>query len=241
MTTITLLRENVIRQLVKDIPENLEKYRSGNFDYLSADFSNFIDTSFPIDLGELDKVDCSEDDTNEVKCCLAIYKALESISPYLARDERLWVYLTHTHLLAYARKRWPLPSDDARAVSHIKKHYFAAGARGIERDNAASRLWWMAAICKRIEGLDLERSLEVFLHQSDVRANIVERPTTSQNVLVLSAIVKKLDESYRSDKELYSREKFRNVMKELNLQGGIKLLEVLDGKEINKIVEKCTR
>jgi hypothetical protein len=99
----------------------------------------------------------------------------------------------------------------------------------------------MAAICKRIEGLDLERSLEVFLHQSDVRANIVERPTTSQNVLVLSAIVKKLDESYRSDKELYSREKFRNVMKELNLQGGIKLLEVLDGKEINKIVEKCTR
>jgi len=52
-------------------------------------------------------------------------------------------------------------------------------------------------------------------------------------------VIRKLDQSYHGDKELYGREKFRTVMKELNLQGGIKLLEVLEPKEVEKIVTKC--
>lgn len=52
-------------------------------------------------------------------------------------------------------------------------------------------------------------------------------------------MIRKLDQSYHGDKELYGREKFRTVMKELNLQGGIKLLEVLEPKEVEKIVTKC--
>lgn len=137
--------------------------------------------------------------------------------------------------------RWPIPQDKEKAIAHIKKHFFASGARGIERDNAASRLWWMASICSKVEGMSLERSLTAFLFQSDVRANIVERPTTSQNVSLLSAVVQKLDESFRGDKELYNRERFRAVMKDLNLQGGTKLLEVLDDAEIKKIVNRCAR
>ena len=89
--------------------------------------------------------------------------------------------------------------------------------------------------------MTLERSLTAFLFQSDVRANIVERPTTSQNVSLLSAVVQKLDQSYQGNKELYNREKFRSVMKDLNLQGGIKLLEVLEDAEIKRIVNKCAR
>ncbi len=53
--------------------------------------------------------------------------------------------------------------------------------------------------------------------------------------------MQKLDESFRGDKELYNRERFRAVMKDLNLQGGTKLLEVLDDAEIKKIVNKCAR
>jgi hypothetical protein len=139
----------------------------------------------------------------------------------------------------YTRQRWPIPEDKEKAIAHIKKHFFASGARGIERDNAISRLWWMASICNKVEGLTLEKSLTAFLYQSDVRANIVERPTTSQNVVLLSTVIRKLDQSYHGDKELYGREKFRTVMKELNLQGGIKLLEVLEPKEVERIVTKC--
>ncbi len=164
---------------------------------------------------------------------------MHDIPPYLARDSRLWVYLTHTLLLDYSRKRWPIPNDDEKAVTHIRKHFFANGARGIERDNATSRLWWMANLCDRVDGLSLLDALIIFLHQYDVRANIIERPTTSQSVPVFSAVIKKLEKSFKQDQKLFEREKFRQVMKELNLQGGVKLLCALDEPEIEKIVDKC--
>ena len=161
--------------------------------------------------------------------------------PYLARDSRLWVCLTHTSLLQYARKRWPIPGDDDKAVDHIRKHFFAVGARGIERDNAASRLWWMASLCSRVKDLPLAEALTSFLYQYDVRANIIERPTTSQSIPILSAILKKLNNSYKGDKALFEREKFRAGMKALNLRGGVMLLEALHEQEIGSIVDECLK
>lgn len=53
-------------------------------------------------------------------------QAMGGMSHYLARDERIWVYLTHTTLLSYARTRWPIPEDNEKAVKHIKSHFFAS-------------------------------------------------------------------------------------------------------------------
>jgi len=239
MSKLLLMREALVHDLTREIEQNLEKYRNGDFQYLTSDVSNFIETEYEVNHQELEKIKVIDGDFNEVQCCLGAFNGLPKISAYLARDQRLWVYLTHIVLLDYTRQRWPIPQDKEKAIKHIKKHFFASGARGIERDNAISRLWWMASICSKVEGLTLEKSLTAFLFQSDVRANIVERPTTSQNVVLLSTVIRKLDQSYQGDKELYGREKFRTVMKELNLQGGIKLLEVLEPKEVERIVTRC--
>ena len=56
------------------------------------------------------------------------------MTPYLARDARIWCYLTHTYLLEYSRNRWPIPADDEKAVKHIVSHFFTKGVRGFERD-----------------------------------------------------------------------------------------------------------
>ena len=239
MSKISLMREALVYDLTRDIEQNLEKYRTGDFQYLTSDSSNFIETDFDINEQELAKIEVVDGDLNEVQCCLGTFNGLPKISAYLARDQRLWVFLTHIVLLNYTRQRWPIPQDKEQAIKHIKAHFFASGARGIERDNAISRLWWMASICNKVEGLTLEKSLTAFLYQSGVRADIIERPTTSQNVVLLSTVIRKLDQSYHGDKELYGREKFRTVMKGLNLQGGIKLLEVLEPKEVEKIVARC--
>ena len=160
----------------------------------------------------------------------------------MARDERLWVRITHIEFLEYSRTRWPIPVDNEKAVIHIKKHFFAKGARGLERDNAISRLWWMAEICRKVEGLSLKEALTAFLYQSDVRANIVERPTTSQNPALLSAVINKLHHSYLTkEKSLYERKKFRSVMKKLNIEGGTKLLEVLDLDSLGIIIDKVSK
>ena len=118
-------------------------------------------------------------------------------------------------------------------------HYFIKGSRGFERDNAISRLWWMASICNKVTQYPLEDVLTYFLEQYDVRANIIERPTTSQNINVFSVIISKLEESYKTNKKLFNREFFREFMKQLNLVGGTKLFASLEKNAINQIMDDC--
>lgn len=228
-----------VQELLSKISEELETYRTGNFDFLKTDTSCHFETSLDINEEKLTSITCDKDNLKEVENCVLMFQAIGGISHYLARDERLWVYLTHTILLPYTRSRWPIPEDNEKAIKHIKTHFFCVGARGIERDNSASRLWWLASLCSRADGVSFEEALTCFLHQSDVRANMVERPTTSQNVRVFSAIIRKLNDSYNSNKELFERKRFRSIMKELNLAGGVRLLAALPEKSIMQILGQC--
>lgn len=232
-------KAQIVRDVSLQIRENIELYRKGNFEFIVNDPDNYFDTDLDIDDIKLKLIQCDNANQYEVENCQLMYEAMGNLNHYLARDDRLWTYLTHTLLLEYARKRWPIPEDDEKAIKHIKNHFFCIGARGVERDNSASRLWWMASLCKRTNGLSFSDSLKCLLHQSDVRANIVERPTTSQNINIFSAILKKLNESYQTDQKLFEREKFRNVMKWLNLFGGVKLLGALPESKIIMILDEC--
>lgn len=239
MKKLHLLKAKVVSELISDISKNLDRYRSGDFGFLETDQSTYLEIDRTFDEEKLLQIECTPADHKEVMCCMQMHEAMAEIPPYLARDPRLWVYLTHTLMLPYARNRWPIPADNEQAVAHIKMHFFATGTRGIERDNAASRLWWMAALCNRVQGLTLRESLNSFLHQYDVRANIIERPTTSQSVPVFSALIKELDASFKGDKKLFERERFRALMKALNLRGGVTLLGALTEEEIAAIVDEC--
>lgn len=236
--SVRLIKATKSKELLDNISNNLDLYRDGSFDYLISDSSCYLQTSFNCDEKTLLSLECNEDDHKEVENCILIFKALGRLSHYLARDDRLWVYLTHTHLLNYTRKRWPIPVDDDKAITHIRNHFFVIGARGFERDNAASRLWWMASLCTRVKGLSLKDALKALLYQYDVRASIIERPETSQNVLMFSAMLRKLHLSLNGDKSLFDRKKFRGVMKELNLCGGVRLLSAMNDKEIEKLIDE---
>ncbi len=239
MMNAGLLKEAKVQELFRHVPDHLDLYRNGDFNFIKIDPSYFIETKQKIDEIKLTEVACDENDHREVENCVTIYEAMGKLSLYLARDQRLWVYLVHTDLLHYARNRWPIPDNEERAINLIQLHFFVKGARGFERDNAASRLWWMAALCNRIKDFPLAETLTCFLHDYDTRAGIIERPTTSQSINVFSALIKKLHEFYKKDPNLINRDNFRPVMRRLNLIGGIKLLASLGQHEMENILEEC--
>ncbi len=239
MMKARLLKTASARELFGGLRSNLDQYRSGDFSFLVSDTRSYFEIDLEIDQEKLASIACDEEDHREVQNCMVMLDAMGGLTPYLARDERLWIYLTHTLLLNYSRKRWPIPADDDKAAKHIQTHFFIMGARGFERDDAASRLWWMAYLCARVEELSLEDALTCLLYQYDVRANIIERPTTSQSTHLFSAILRKLYESYKTDKKLFEREKFRQVMKNLNLKGGVTLIGALDKDNVEKIAMEC--
>jgi Family of unknown function (DUF6339) len=232
-------KEKYLKELELNIAENLELYRAGNFDLVANNTDNYFEVAFEVDEVKLKSLLPSNKNEAEVQNCMLIYEAMQNLTHFHARDARLWVYLTHTVLLPYTRARWVIPADDVAAIKFIKDHFFCIANRGVERNNAASRLWWLAALCNRTQGLGLKDALTTLLYQSDVRASIVERPTTSQCLNIFSAVLRKLHESYHTDKKLFERSLMREAMKKLNLEGGVKLLGILPEQQVNALVAKC--
>jgi Family of unknown function (DUF6339) len=96
----------------------------------------------------------------------------------------------------------------------------------------------MAFLCQRIPGLSMQEALQVLLHRSDVRANIVERPTTSQSIVVFSAIIKKLHASYAGQKKLFERALFRRFIVRINSIGGVKLLDCMSEQQMTELIDR---
>jgi hypothetical protein len=233
---VRIARDAAVEYLRSNVSDNIDRYRSGDFSHLDLDSSQHLD--LPIELKEsaLKKIKQPKgEEYHEVDNCLAVHEYLENLTAYDARDERLWVYLSHTVFLGYGRARWPIPDDDEKAIAHVETHFFARTNRQIERDNVASRLWWMAHLCTRVAGVNQREALEAFLYRADVRANIIERPTVAQSRNVFSVILKRLIASGAGKKVLFERATFRKVMMELNSIGGFRLLDALPESELDKI------
>lgn len=236
--TVRIVRDATLKGLRDSVAANLDRYRTGDFSFLDADPSQWHELPIAADDDQLDALQPpSQGELFEVQNCKAVFGYLANLRPYDARDERLWVHLTHTKLLAYARQRWPIPADEEKAVAHIRRHFFAQNNRQVERDNAASRLWWMAHLCHRVPNVDQNDALQALLLRSDVRANIVERPTVAQSVNVFSVILRRLILSHAGGQALFDRMKFRRLMMEVNSVGGFKLLDCLPQSELDAIFD----
>ncbi|MES0032099.1 DUF6339 family protein [Mesorhizobium sp. M0040] len=236
MTKIRLLRQTALETLRADVERNLSRYRQGDFVFLQADPLNWREAAGTIDEDALIGIRPGTGPEFELENCRAVYAALSLLTPYEARDERLWTYLSHVQLFDYSRLRWPIPEDDGRAAAHIRHHFFARDKRGIERNNAVSRLWWMAHLCSRVVGLDSTVALRILLEKTDIRANIIERPTVSQSVQLFSAILRELAASQEGDGRLLERARYRRLMAEINSVGGYRLLDHLGAEEAGSVV-----
>lgn len=234
MMKARFLRYATLEELRTLVPANLASYRQGDFKQVEADSAWWFEHDVEVDETKLSSLlPPSGQNLHEPENCELVYVALDKLSPYEARDERLWAYLTHTTLLLYTRDRWPIPTDDDEAIAHIRKHFFARDKRQVERDNSGSRLWWMAHLCARVQSIDLEKALEALLFRSDVRASIIERPTSSQSTGVFGAILSRLMKSYTADKQLFERNTFRRFMREINSVGGYKLLDCMTEQQVD--------
>lgn len=238
--SMSYFKESALNDLRSTVAKNLDRYRTGDFlDYFEslADETRLLGGNY--DLPSLAKIRIRTGDSElfDVENSILVYEALATLTPSQAREERIWAYLCHFDLLEYVRTRWPIPANDDKAVGHILTHFFAKSSRDLERNNAVSRLWWMGMIAARVDGLTHDEVLRVLMYRSDVRANIIERPTTGSSSNIFSGIIRKLKTSYDGKRSLYVRETFRAFMKEINGDGGVVLLDALSPQRVDKLLE----
>jgi hypothetical protein len=236
---VKLLRERALSELKASVTTNVARYRTGEFSHLAVDPSLSFESDIELDVSAMAGLKAPIGGDNfESENCTVMLSALKSLTPFQAADERLWTMLSHTVLLCHGRLRWPIPKDDQDATKHIRTHFFGSSERQLERDNIGARLWWMGHLCSRVKGMPLGQCLEVLLFKSDVRANIVERPTTAQSVPIFTALINKLAKSHQGKKKLFERQIFCNLMVQVNGLGGYRLLDALDSKMIEQLIDK---
>jgi hypothetical protein len=229
--------------LEKRVEQNLELYRSGDFkSFLKDEKLLTVDESLSLDF--LSDLICSNNASDDYENSILVWKNLK-ITPRLAREARLWCLLTHTHGLDYSRARYPLNNGDDKDVKSIRAHFLVNNElRGIDRDNALSRLWVSAFIADKVDDLDFETALKVLLFQTDFREQLIGHPTIMRSLRTLNEVMCCAKRILIDDgnTEFFKRKDHKGQYKTwfhlLDIEGGRLLLDALEKDALRALVEK---
>jgi hypothetical protein len=216
----------VVDELKENISINRDRYYSEGFLDLSRENGWEVESDkVQINLGMLADLDGTEGTAEaDIRNSLIVYRSMPDMTPALAREERVWVRLTHVECLQYSRARWVKKAEGESIDKVVLDHFFAEGRTGIRDDNAISRLWWNMHVATIADPDDPEGALRLILKTADIRQAIVERPNTASRQPLARAIVRAM----RFNPWITSSEvAFREFMKEMNRDAGGVLFEAI--------------
>jgi hypothetical protein len=165
-----------------------------------------------------------------------IYKALPDLNILTSTDERLWVTLAFGLFSKYSEKRWLKQTGDAR---NILNHWFAPTSRTRWRDHSISRLWYVGYFAKGFQEIEDFKVSDVLYWNSELINSFLGRPRTTASRKVSQIILKLLySEFEKSNLPIFKRDPFRNFMKEIDLQGGIRDLDLIPVSELEILLNR---
>jgi hypothetical protein len=229
------LSQQTGERLASGIEENLDRYKSGNFDDQAAQAGWDIELNLDVDLGPLNELE-GEGAEAEARNSLLVWSALSKMTPTLARENRIWTRLCHVECLTYARKRWLGQTDKGELISSIQTHLFANTQTKCRDDNAIGRLWWNGFIAFLAMPNDFEVGLRQLLKTADIRSNIVERSLITSRPPIAAGILRTM---IRKPQITEVEETFRRFMKSINRNGGGVLFELMQEDKIDEFMDAC--
>ncbi|MCY3996870.1 MAG: DUF6339 family protein [Rhodobacter sp.] len=232
------LSEEKLEELRRKVGLHRERYANGDFRDLEPDNGWAIETGgVTVDRDLLAGLDgIARTAAGDRTASAVLYRALSGMTPALAREERVWVRLSHVECLGYARSRWLSGLDGERLVPQVRRHLFGSGLTGIRDDNALSRLWWNIHIAATADPDDPEGALDLILKTADIRSNFVERTNTAARPPLARAVIRAM----RRNSWITSTERaFREFMIVLNRDGGGILFETMSDAEVDGIMNAC--
>lgn len=237
MSRLLYVGQQVADDLKTRLLENIDRYRNGDFLDLEAAGDWRIPLSIEADLDLLGHLSTDGGTESEIRNSIDVGHALGKLTPTLARENRVWIRLSHVECLAYSRKRWlNLEEEDEPLADSIAKHFFAPTLTGCRDDHAISRLWWNYRIARQILPSNPTRALKVILARADIRLNFLERPGLAARPALARGIVRALE---RSPELLKGEELFRTFIKDVNLTGAGIAFEVWSEPRIDQFMSDC--
>ena len=161
MKRIRFFRQNTVDSLRATIKENLPWYRNENNTLLESIADEYGQMSQSVDWTCFNKLNENTKEKDDLKNTIAIYTALDDLSPQQAAEERIWVYATHVLAKQYTSKRWStIPTDDNKAVQYVLSHYFVSGATRVNSGQCHLSSMVDGAPCFPLSGLQFGNYVE---------------------------------------------------------------------------------
>jgi len=225
---IPLFTTNYTTRLFKNLENEtyIENYRSEKFifdsNFASGTSGIFIKSDFKLNPND-------HISTNSIN----LYENLQ-INETQASDRRLWTYLTHVHFWTYMKKDWAIDfsKDKAKIVDFIRDRYFlnTLNIRSLTH-NGISRLWWYTHLTIDDSRKDKYELTKVLLSLQDIPVSLLERSIGS-NSKVRKAVLEFLLEN----PEIKTSKNVQNLLKQVNLAGGVKNIPMLKLNEIKSLL-----
>jgi len=244
---LSIFRNNeTITTLKLNINDNIDLYRSGNFDELLKDTSlTTIVGSDNFNGDEFKSLIISDEPAHDYDNSIKVWEILSFINPRIARDHRIWTYITHTYALDYTRARWVLTGDNEKDYGQVLRHSFIDNdKRGIERDNSISRLWMNAYVSSKVNDLEMKDALEILLIHRDFREHLIGRPVLMKSNKILTSVIKTAKKIKESGDDKFFKKSYESGYYKwflnINILGGTKLLDALSTDDLNREIENAS-
>lgn len=231
---VKVFTESYTDKLYRDIKatSNLDAYYLEKFPYEERFPKGKTNIFLPTDL-ELNPKYTAEAD---LESSISLYNHL-NLNETQASDPRLWTYLTHVTFWKYMRERWGLENVRAgdEPLGRVIDRYLLLNPRleSLTR-NGLSRLWWYAHLTyDKNSQPDPFHLTRVLLKRQDVAVGILERliGANSNTRLGILTFLKENETILKDEK------KTRELLKNLNLYGGPKVLPILSPDEVKDLLE----
>ena len=164
---------------------------------------------------------------------------IQALIPNLTRanatDERFWVTLAFREALEYSVLRW---GGDEGNNKLILNHWFAPTSRSRWRDHSVARLWYVSSFAAGLESIPLKDALDVLYSNSELLNSFLGRPRTTASNRVSSKIISLLHKNGLGDGGTnFDRDKFRMLMKEIDLRSGSINISALGDSDFDAFFE----
>lgn len=243
MMNVPIFKRSLVQLLYDRVEENIALYEQGNLsEFLTrselVEYQTSVAT-LSVDPNVFKNLKTEAIGATDAFNANLILDAFEGMTPYLAADERIWTAISHTLAPRYAFKRHTKPgmSKDHK-VKAIRAHFFARdGLRGLQRNNALSRLWWYAFVCEKNKNHPRSEVLKRVLNLTDFRSSLLERPTSARVDSVFNAITNIVIKEYENTATptIMERKNYRPWLRNINLHGGRRLYATMPVTELEKL------
>lgn len=168
-----------------------------------------------------------------------ILSLLPGLSRANATDERFWVTLAFREALEYSVLRWGGIKCDNKLILN---HWFAPSSRAKWRDHSVARLWYVSSFASSLDGIAHDDALEVLYSNSELLNSFLGRPRTTSSNRVASKLIRLLHESKDDSGNLkFDRNRFRILMKEIDLRSGMVLANALEDSDFDEFFDEIFR